>query len=159
MSNLLDQYSLISVDVTRVLAELHRAVPASEQCQARIELKLSPQAPIGDLAKLGGHVLHARLSVIGLPGSGHEEQKLFSLEVAVNALYRPVLDRFGQTVGDTSFEHFNRAHTHLTRQIFPILERRAQQLLSELGLFHIRLPLDLLPEPDTAVADAPMAYH
>ena len=157
--SLLDQYSLVSVEVTRVLAELHRPVPASEQCQARIELKLSPQAPVGDLAKLGGHVLHARLSVIGLPGNGHEEQKLFSLEVAINALYRPAVDRFGQNIGDTSFEHFNRAHTGLTRQIFPLLERRAQQLLSELGLFHIRLPLDLLPEADTAPGEAPVAYH
>ena len=157
--SLLDQYSLVSVEVTRVLAELHRPVPASEQCQARIELKLSPQAPVGDLAKLGGHVLHARLSVIGLPGNGHEEQKLFSLEVAINALYRPAVDRFGQNIGDTSFEHFNRAHTGLTRQIFPLLERRAQQLLSELGLFHIRLPLDLLPEADAAPGEAPVAYH
>lgn len=157
--SLLDQYSLVSVEVTRILAELHRPVPASEQCQARIELKLSPQAPVGDLAKLGGHVLHARLSVIGLPGNGHEEQKLFSLEVAINALYRPAVDRFGQNIGDTSFEHFNRAHTGLTRQIFPLLERRAQQLLSELGLFHIRLPLDLLPEADAAPGEAPVAYH
>lgn len=157
--NLLDHYALNTVEPTRILAELHRAVPASEQCQARIELKLSPQTPNVELAKLGGHVLHARLSVVGLPSSGHEEQKLFSLEVAVNALYRPAVDRFGQSIGDTSFDYFNRAHTSLTRQLFPILVRRAQHLLSELGLFHIRLPLDLLPEVNASAPEQVTAYH
>lgn len=156
--NLLDVYALSTLEPTRILIELHRPVAASEQCQARIELKLSPQPPSGELSKLGGHVLHARLSVVGLPSSGHEEQKLFTLEVAVNALYRPALDRFGQAVGDTSFENFNRGHTGLTRQLFPILIRRAQQLLSEMGLFHIRLPLDLQPEITSTSPEA-TAYH
>lgn len=159
MSNLLEHYSLANIEVTRVLAELHRPVQASEQSQARIELKLSPQMLAGDQVKLGGHVLHARLSVVGLPSSGHEEQKLFSLEIAINALYRPAVDRLGQSVGDRSFGHFSRAHTALTRQVFPLLVRRAQQLLSELGLFHIRLPLDLLPEVAVDFPDAVGAYH
>lgn len=158
MNSLLDAYTLFNIEMLKLSAELHRSMPASEHCQARIELKLSPQAPVADSVSQVGQIMNVRLSVLGLPPNGREEDKLFTLEVAMNAIYRPLLDQFGQPIGDVSFEAFNRGHTSLTRQLFPILERRAHQLLLELGISHIRLPMDLVHEQLHETAARP-AYH
>jgi hypothetical protein len=158
MTSLLDFYSLVNIELIKVGAERHRAMPPSEHCQARIELKLSPQAPVADSVMQIGQIMNARLGVLGLPPNGREEEKLFTLEVVINAIYRPLLDPYGQPVGDISFEAFNRHHTTLTRQLFPLLERRAHQLLLELGLSHIRLPMDLVHENVTEPTIRP-AYH
>lgn len=158
MNSLLDAYTLFNIEMLKLSAELHRSMPASEHCQARIELKLSPQAPVADSVLQVGQIMNVRLSVLGLPPNGREEDKLFTLEVAMNAIYRPLLDQFGQPIGDVSFEAFNRGHTSLTRQLFPILERRAHQLLLELGISHIRLPMDLVHEQLHETAARP-AYH
>ncbi len=158
MSTLLDAYTLVNIETLKLGAELHRNMPASEHCQARIELKLSPQAPIADSELQIGQIMNARLNVLGLPSNGRENDKLFTLEVVINAIYRPLLDQFGQPVGDVSFDAFNRGHTSLTRQLFPILERRAHQLLLELGISHIRLPMDLVHEAPNQSTVRP-AYH
>jgi hypothetical protein len=164
MTSLLNIYTLVTLETTRLLAEVHRVLPTTEHCQARIELKLSPQLPVADSVMQIGQIMHARLGVVGLPPNGREEEKLFTLEVAMNAIYRPLLNQQGQPLGDISFEAFNRGHTSLTRQLFPVLERRAHQLLLELGLSHIHLPIDLVHEPlDESAArnEAPTrtAYH
>ena len=158
MSSLLDAYSLVNIELLKLGAELHRSMPPTEHCQARIELKLSPQAPIDDSVSQIGQIMNARLGVLGLPPNGREEDKLFTLEVVINAIYRPLLDQFGDPIGDVSFDAFTRGHTSLTRQLFPILERRAHQLLLELGISHIRLPMDLVHEPPAESAVRP-AYH
>ncbi len=158
MMSLLDVYSLVNIELIKVGAERYRAMPPSEHCQARIELKLSPQTPVADSVMQIGQIMNARLGVLGLPPNGREEEKLFTLEVVMNATYRPLLDQYGQPVGDVSFEAFNRFHTSLTRQLFPLLERRAHQLLLELGLSHIRLPMDLVHENAAEPASRP-AYH
>ncbi len=158
MSSLLDAYSLVNIELLKLGAELHRSMPPSEHCQARIELKLSPQSQIANSAVQVDQIMNARLGVVGLPPNGREEEKLFTLEVVINAIYRPLMDHFGQPIGDVSFDAFSRGHTSLTRQLFPILERRAHQLLLELGISHIRLPMDLIHEPPTDSAVRP-AYH
>ncbi len=158
MSSLLDAYSLVNIEMLKLGAELHRSIPPTEHCQARIELKLSPQAPIADSVSQIGQIMNARLGVLGLPPNGREEDKLFTLEVVINAVYRPLVDQFGDPLGDISFDAFSRGHTSLTRQLFPILERRAHQLLLELGISHIRLPMDLVHEPPAESSVRP-AYH
>ncbi len=158
MSTLLDAYTLVNIEMLKLGAELHRTMPPSEHCQARIELKLSPQTPIADSVSQVGQIMNARLGVLGLPPNGREEDKLFTLEVVINATYRPLVDQFGNPIGDVSFDAFSRGHTSLARQLFPILERRAHQLLLELGISHIRLPLDLVHEHSSEPAVRP-AYH
>lgn len=146
--NLLDFYALAGVELIKVSAELQRPLPPDQHCQARVELKLTPQVPQGDSALRFGQVIHVRLLVTGLPSSGREEEQLFSLEVALNAIYRPHNE-------DPGFELFHRAHTSLTRQLFPIVERRASLLLMELGLPQVRLPMDIVHSDLARVT----AYH
>jgi hypothetical protein len=148
--NLLDIYTLANVETLKLAAELHRGVSPNEQCQARIELKLAPQTPVGDSLSQLGYVINTRLFVLGLPPNGREEEKLFTIDVVMNAIYRPIIDSYGSALGDLSFEQFNAGHTALTRQLLPILERRAHQMLLELGLTHIRLPMDLVHENNPA---------
>jgi hypothetical protein len=162
MRSLLEEYTLINVEFTKLSGELHRTVSANEHCQARIELKLSPQQPTPESGQnLAPFVLQAKLAVLGLPPNGRESDKLFSLELAANALYQPILNQHGHAIGDPQFSAFNARHTDLTRQVFPILERRAHLLLLELGIGHIRLPMDLvhLAQEEPPAGQARPAYH
>jgi hypothetical protein len=145
MINLLDHYVLSSIDFLKLSAELFRALNPSDPCQARIELKLSPQAPVNDSVQKVGQIIFARLTVVGVPPQAPESERYFAVEIAMNAAYR--IHHYVER--DLGFELFNQHHTSLTRQLLPILERRATQALQELNLAHIRLPYDLSPtEPD-----------
>jgi hypothetical protein len=153
IENLLEHYFLAGVEMLKVSAELLRAMAPNEHCQARIELKLSPQVPTGDSVQRIGQVIQARLSVVGLPPNGKEEEKRFIVEVILNAIYR-ANENFATDIG---FERFNQSHTSLTRQLFPMLERRATLALQELNLGHIRLPLDLMHQ--NAEPERQASYH
>jgi hypothetical protein len=157
--NLLDFFSLMRVEQFKVAAELFRPQRANEHTDARVELKLSPLQPaVPEELPPGVYIMQARLHVQGLPPNEPESNKLFELEVAINALYQPIRDTRGQALADVSFQTFCAAHASLTRQILPILERRASQLLMDLGLHHIRLPLDLV-QPPVDLDTPSVSYH
>lgn len=138
-NNLLADFALVGTQVVKLGAELFKPLPPNEACQARVELNLTPQPPEGPGAMQGGFVILARFGCVGLPASGREDERLFALEVVVNAAYR-------QERGDPiAFAEFQRHHISLTRQLFPLLQLHATRLLADLGLTQIRLPHDLLP--------------
>lgn len=148
LESLLSYYTLNAIETLKLSVEIIRHLPPDQPCQARIELKFTPQVPNGP-AKNQGQLLQVRLSVLGLPQSGREEERFFTLEILINAHYRP-------QGTDPGFDIFNRAHTSLTRQLLPLLQRRAVALLTEVGLHQIHLPIDLVH----AEIDAkPSAYH
>ncbi len=148
--NLLDYYLLTGVDLIKVSAELFRALNANDPCQARIELKLTPQAPVNDSLQRVGHIITARLNVLGLPPGPEQDDRYFAIEVILNAAYKT----HAYVDQDLGFEVFNQHHTSLTRQLLPILERRATLALQELNLAHIRLPYDLSPVEPASAAGA-----
>jgi hypothetical protein len=146
MESLLSYYTLGSIDTFKVHVELLRFVSAEEPCQARIELKFTPQPT--DPSRFQGQLLQAVLSVQGFSQKTREEERIFAAEVGINAIYRPIGT-------DPGFDVFNRAHTSLTRQLLPLLQRRVVALLSEVGLQHIQLPIDLVH----AETEKPTALH
>lgn len=148
MESLLSYYTLAAIETLKLSVDVIRHLPSEQPCQARIELKFTPQMP-NDPSKTQGQLLQVRLSVVGLPQSGREDERFFTLEILINAHYRP-------QGTDPGFDIFNRAHTSLTRQLLPLLQRRAVALLMEVGLNQIHLPMDLVH----AEAEVkPSAYH
>jgi len=147
--NLLDFFVLAGVHVVKIGGELFRPIPNLEQCQARVELNMTPQPPDGPGAFPGGFVVAVRYGVLGTPPFGRDDERYFGLEVIVNAAYRQEL---GEPI---SFAAFQEHHTSLTRQLFPLLYSYAQRALGELGLCQIRLPLDIFPRPQ----EVPTSVH
>jgi hypothetical protein len=157
--NLLEFYTLMRLEPFKVSAEIFRPARLNEQTDARVELKLSPLQPsVPNDLPAGVCIMQARLHVLGVPPNEGESQRLFELDIAFNALYQPNIDNRGQFNAELSFQTFCDAHGSLTRQLLPILERRASALLAELGLHHIRLPIDLAP-PKADVEAPSTAYH
>jgi hypothetical protein len=159
--NLLDFYTLMRLEPFKVAAEIFRPARPNEQTDARVELKLSPLQPSvpNDLPP-GVCVMQARLHVLGIPPGEPETQRLFEVDIAFNALYQPNTDARGKPLAELSFQTFCDAHGSLTRQLLPMLERRASALLAELGLHHIRLPMDLSqPKADVEAHRVSVAYH
>ena len=148
MESLLSYYTLSAIETLKLSVEVIRHLPAEQPCQARIELKFTPQMP-NDPAREQGQLLQVRLFVVGLPQSGREDERFFTLDIIINAHYRP-------QGTDPGFDIFNRAHASLTRQLLPLLQRRAIALLMEVGLHQIHLPMDLV-HADAEVK--PSAYH
>jgi len=148
LESLLSYYTLAAIETLKLSVEIIRHLPSEQPCQARIELKFTPQV-LNDPARAQGQMLQVKLSVVGLPQTGREDERYFTLEILINAHYRP-------QGTDPGFEIFNRAHTSLTRQLLPLLQRRAMALLTEVGLHQIHLPIDLV-HADVEVK--PSAYH
>lgn len=138
--SLLSEFALVGTQLIKLGAEILRPVPANDPCQARVELNLTPQPPDGPGAIPGGFVVAVRFNCVGLPPNGREDERLFVLEVMLNAAYRQELGT------PLEFAEFQRHHTSLTRQLFPIMHLHASRLLGELGLGQIRLPQDLLAQ-------------
>jgi hypothetical protein len=153
--NLLPDFALVGCQLVKTYAEILRAIPAGESCQARVELNLTPQAPDPAAGPHAGFVLVARFGCLGLPSNGDESQRLFALEVVVNAAYRQ------ERGAPMNFADFQRHHVSLTRQLFPVLQQHATRLLNELGLFQIRLPHDLVPAPTPVqqITPGPLVLH
>lgn len=138
--NLLNHYSLALVEYLKLSAELQRVKGAEEEAQAKVELKLTPIAPVGDSFAQFGHILQANLNVQGY-GQSSANNLLFVVEVRLNACYRPMQahDRASR-----EFDRFQRHHGSFTRQIFPLLHAKANELLTQLGVNYLRLPFDLI---------------
>lgn len=155
--NLLPDFALVGCQVVKLAGEILKALPAGESCQARVELNLTPQVPDPAAGPHAGFVLLARFGCSGFPANGvqSDEQRLFALEVVVQAAYRQ------ERGAPLNFSDFQRCHVSLTRQLFPLLQQHATRLLNDLGLFQIRLPHDLLPAPaqPPMIVPGPLVLH
>ena len=136
--SLLSEFALVGAQLVKLAGEILRPTPTTDPCQARVELNLTPQPPDGPGAIPGGYVVAVRFNCVGLPSSGREDERLFTLEIVLNAAYRQ------ERGAHVDFAEFQRHHTSLTRQLFPIMQLHASRLLADLGLSQIRLPHDLL---------------
>ncbi len=158
--NLLESYQLQLVEYLKQSGEIFRTKDANEEAQAKVELKLTPIVPSGDSFQKFGHIVQANLNIQGF-GQQVSNNLLFTIELRVNACYRPLLDSFGQPFGDISFERFQRLHTETTRQLLPLLNAKTNELLYALNIGYLRLPFDLAPPvPEAALSpEIKMVVH
>jgi hypothetical protein len=136
-TSLLSQFALNATQLIKLAAELHRPIVQNEQVQARVELNVTAQAPADGAELPGNYVVAVRLTVIGLPASGNEADRIFSAECILNASYVQIA---GEPL---RFAAFAQAQTTLTRQLFPLVHAHLQPSLHLLGLGTIRLPQDV----------------
>ncbi len=133
---LLQHFLLSGSQVVKINAEMHKTVPPGGQCQARVEVKLSPSKPEDD-GQPKHFLVGVRLYCQGFPPAGQEQERLFTIELVVNLAY-------SQFAGEPiSFENFAQHHGSLARQIYPLIQGQASTILHQLGLSMVRLPLDL----------------
>lgn len=133
---LLQHFLLSGSQVVKLNAEMHKTVPPGGQCQARVEVKLSPSKPEDD-GQPKHYLVGVRLHCQGWPPPGEEQEQLFTIELVINLAY-------AQFAGDPiSFEDFAAHHGSLARQIYPLIQSHASTVLHQLGLSMVRLPLDL----------------
>ena len=134
--NLLDQFFLQHVQVTRLDAELINPQEAVGDGEAKVELNLTPRPLKADSGEeLPGYRVSARLSCRG--GKANDAGAHFKAVVAVEAIYR-------QIDGDpVDVATFSANHASLTRQLYPLLQQELRTLMKRLGLERIHLPFDL----------------
>jgi hypothetical protein len=134
--NLLEDFVLKHVQISRLHAELVQASPGAGAQEAKVELNLTPRLMQADSgAELPAYQVSARLTCHG----GGEDQKgpAFNASVGFEAIYQ-------QVQGDPmDVSEFTANHASLTRQLYPLLQNELRGLLSRLGLSQIQLPFDL----------------
>ncbi|MDX1557012.1 MAG: hypothetical protein R3212_13355 [Xanthomonadales bacterium] len=134
--NLLENFVLKHIQISRLSAELVQIAPVSGSQEAKVELNLTPrlmQADSGD--ELPSYQVSARLSCQG--GGDQDKGPSFTASVGFEAVYQQIS---GEPV-DVS--EFTANHASLTRQLYPLLQTELRGLLSRLGLEQIHLPFDL----------------
>ncbi|MCB1608860.1 MAG: hypothetical protein KDI71_17990 [Xanthomonadales bacterium] len=145
MSEQLLRYFMLSgSQLVKLHADMHKTVPPGSQCQARVEVKLTPLKP--EESDQPKHFLvSVRFYCQGTPPAGQEQERLFTIELVINLAYV-------QFSGDPiSFEYFAQHHASLSRQIYPLIQSQASTVLHQLGLSMVRLPMDL---SERAVSDS-----
>ncbi len=153
--NLLDNFALMGTQVVRLNAQLVRSPQNHESLQAKVEMKLSP----GEVqqSEKGVFQVGVRLTCLGEIEQEEKNERIFSIEVVLNALYK-------QVRGDAiSFETFSASHGSLTRQIYPLIHHQIMPVLSQLGLYNVRLPHDIMQLPESSKpeqsVDTPKQVH
>ncbi len=134
--NLLENFVLKHVQVSRLNAELVQPAPDAGVQEAKVELNLTPRLMQADSGtELPSYQVSAKLSFQG----GIEEGKgpSFNALVGFEAVYQQVQ---GEPM-DVS--EFTANHASLTRQLYPLLQNELRGLLSRLGLEQVHLPFDL----------------
>ncbi len=134
--NLLENFVLKHVQISRLTAELAQIAPASGTQEAKVELNLTPRVMQADSGtELPSYQVSARLSC---QGSGEEDSgPSFTASVGFEAVYQ-------QVKGDPiDVSEFTANHASLTRQLYPLLQTELRGLLGRLGLEQIHLPFDL----------------
>lgn len=150
MMNLLDQFVLARTQVLSVHAELKRHAPQDQVIHAKVELKLSPQEKPSQEVP-GEHQIGIEAQVSGFCGSEASDDRLdiFFIEVKRLANYRQFQ---GQTM---DFATFSENHASLARQLYPIVHAQIMDLLRQLGLGHVNLPIDLAHTESSALSHVP----
>ncbi len=143
--------TLESFSMSMLQAQLHQGNEArTAECNAHVEFQLTPTHIEGSAP--AQFALQVRLSCVGTPVRGTPRNKLFELELRATALYR---QHAGEALQPNDFATH---HTIFARQLFPTLVTRAQAMLQELGLYTIRLPLDL-PQQLTPANQGPVVLN
>jgi len=148
--NLLDQFVLAKTEVLGVHAELKRHAPQDQVIHAKVELKLSPQERHAQEVP-GEQQIAIEAQVSGFCGSEAMDDRvdIFFIEVKRLANYRQFQ---GQTI---DFATFSENHASLARQLYPIVQAQIIDLLRDLGLGHVNLPIDLPHAESSALSHAP----
>lgn len=148
--NLLDQFVLSSTQLLGVHAELKRHAPQDQVIHAKVELKLSPQERHSQEVQ-GEHQIGIEAKVLGFCGSEASADRIdvFSIEVKRLANYRQFQ---GQAL---DFATFYEHHTSLARQLYPLAHTQMMDLLRQLGLGHVNLPIDLAHAGSSSLSGFP----
>lgn len=133
---LLQHFLLSGTQLVKLHADMHKTVPPGSQCQARVEVKLSPLKP-EDSDQPKHYLISVRLYCQGMPPGGQEDERLFTIELVINLAY---MQYAGEPI---SFEYFAAHHASLARQVYPLVQQQATSVLNQLGLSMVRLPHDL----------------
>lgn len=148
--NLLDQFVLARTQLLSVHAELKRHAPQDQVIHAKVELKFRPQEEHGDEFR-GEHQIGIEAQVTGSFGSEATDDRadIFFIEIKQLANYRQFQ---GQTM---DFSIFSENHASLARQLYPIIHAQIMDLLRQLGLGHVNLPIDLAHAESSALSNVP----
>ena len=136
VSNLLDQFILKHIQISRLNVELLKVSSEPSNQEAKVELNLTPrlmQADSGDA--LPAYQVTATLRCRG--GSEAQDDPAFTSTVGFEAVYQQIK---GEPM-DVS--EFTSNHASLTRQLYPLLQNELRTLLGRLGLQQIQLPFDI----------------
>lgn len=137
MSDLLEFFTLSSIQVIKIHAELLRPVVADKGLQTTVELKLTPAALSSDTEQT--FQVGCAFKCNGFSTDEENSKPLFQIEYTFNAVYR-------QVAGDEiSLEQFQKEHGSLNRQLYPLIQQKTELLFQQLGLNAVNLPLDLHP--------------
>lgn len=148
--NLLDQFVLSSTQLLGVHAELKRHAPQDQVIHAKVELKLSPQERHSQEVQ-GEHQIGIEAKVLGFCGSEASADRIdvFAIEVKRLANYRQFR---GQAL---DFATFSEHHASLARQLYPLVHTQMMDLLRQLGLGHVNLPIDLAHAESSSLSGFP----
>lgn len=148
--NLLEQFVLSNTQLLGVHAELKRHAPQDQVIHAKVELKLSPQERHSQEMQ-AEYQIGIEAQVLGFCGSEASADRIdiFSIEVKRLASYRQFK---GEAV---SFATFSENHASLARQLYPLVHAQMMDLLRQLGLGHVNLPIDLAHAESSALSGFP----
>lgn len=134
--NLLDQFILKHIQISRLNAELTRVSQEAGNQEAKVEMKLTPRPVKTDSgSEMPSYQVSARLSCRG--GGEDVPGPVFSARVGIEAIYQQIS---GEPM---DISEFTNHHASLTRQLYPLLQQELRMLLVRLGLEQIHLPFDL----------------
>jgi len=134
--NLLDNFILQHVQISKLSAELVKVSKLAGTQEAKVELNLTPRPMKTDSGgTLPAYQVSARLTCKG--GGDEKPGPVFKAQVGIEAIYQ-------QIGGDAvDLAEFTSNHASLTRQLYPLLQHELRGLLNRLGLEQIHLPFDL----------------
>lgn len=135
--NLLDFYALSRTQLVKLSAELLGPVLAGDRLQSQVELKLSP-GRLNPEQGVAVYQVGVRLACTVLARRGDSEQKVFSVECILNAVYRQFHG------GELSEDLFEKHHASLGRQLYPLVHHKLIPLFAQFGLQDVRLPYEII---------------
>ncbi|MGV6851839.1 MAG: hypothetical protein ACWA5R_06635 [bacterium] len=134
--NLLEYFVLTRIHTVKLNAELIGAVKGDENLEAKVEINFSPTKSQDENDQFTYQIAARLLCNGGRPGEA-EDKPLFTIEYVLNAFYQ------NSSPTHIEFDLFQSHHHSLVRQLNPIMQQKAQEMMREIGLTQINLPPDL----------------
>lgn len=135
--DLMTKLALTELQVRLMHAELFHQPAKNQSIQAKVELTLKPQLIAGD-AVHNQFSLACLAQVQGQLVANEGSLDVFRIELRLMANYQ-------QFSGEPlSAELFGEYHSSVARQLYPVVHLRLTELLQQLGLSNVQLPLDLM---------------
>ena len=134
--DLLEQFVLQQTQYSTLHAELNRVPAENTEREAKVEFQLVPRK-LKNPPDSGSpaYQVTAKLNCKGMDKQG--EEPAFTVRIILEAVYL-------QVSGDpVPFDVFSSHHGEFTRQLYPLLQQQLRQLLSQLGLEQLKLPVDM----------------